>query len=73
MLGRARRLDPAVVNGDCYWLTARQPTDTEYTVMQIMSCYAIVLTVSVSPDEDRMLLQYVRPLTASERQFLNMT
>ncbi len=22
-------LDPAVGNGDCYWLTARQPTDTE--------------------------------------------
>ena len=30
----------------------------------------IVLTVSVIPDEDRMPPQYVRPLTASERQFL---
>ena len=39
--------------------------------MRLLLGYTIVLTVS--PDEDRMSLQYVRHLTASERQFLNMT
>lgn len=33
--------------------------------------YNIVLTVSISPDEDRMSLQYVRHMTAAERRFLN--
>lgn len=41
--------------------------------MRILLGYNIVLTFSVSPDEDRMSPQYVRHLTASKRQFLNMT
>ncbi len=49
-----------------------QSNHSLYAVMRFLSGYTIVLPVSVSPDEDRMCLQYVRHLTASERQFLNM-
>ena len=41
--------------------------------MRILLGYTIVLPVSIGPDEDRMSLKYVRHLTASKRQFLNMT
>ncbi len=41
--------------------------------MRILLGCNIVLAINVSPNEDRMSLQYVRPLTESERQFLNMT
>lgn len=42
-------------------------------VVRILFGDTVVLTVSITPDEDRMSLQYVRHLTASERQFLNYT
>ena len=40
--------------------------------MRLLLGYNIVLTVSISPDEDRMSLQYAWHLTASERQCLNI-
>ena len=39
--------------------------------MKILLGYTIVLTASVISEEDRMSRQGVRPLTSSERQFLN--
>ena len=39
-------------------------------VRQLRSGYTIVLTVPVSPDEDRISLKYVLHLTASQRQVL---
>ena len=57
----------------CLRLTNGSRRDrTQYTVMRLLLGYTIVLPVSVSPDEDRMSPQYVRHLTASKRQFLNL-
>ena len=48
-------------------------TSASNTVMRRLLGCNIVLTVGTSPNEDPMSLKYALYLTASKRQFLNMT